>query len=410
MSKLNVCVITTWGDDCGIFPTVFVHEQNEALSDVCIIKCLLPTCHLDHRTLFFSCKVLQLEKYTLYVGRLGWLTWLMVIFSRIIGLLSRKYFYRKSSLVEMVISLSLLPLTFNLWKLAYSRTREPELIHAHAGILGGWLATKLSNKFRIPVVLTEHSSTLASRSLSVFGQLLERESLIKATHVLAVSDYQLNIIINWGINIEKLFVLPNFVDDSFFYPTAARTVLPIILTISNLSENKNIPLLLQAFSLLISSGVHAKLVIGGDGRLRKHLENLSRNLNLGPDICHFTGTLSRFQVRDLMRQCSVFALCSKSETFGCVVAEAQACGKPIVSTACGGPETIITPATGLVVDDFDDASKFADALNLVITGKKQFSCDEIRKKTCERFGKKPFLANTLRVYNLAIEKFRSIVK
>ena len=47
--------------------------------------------------------------------------------------------------------------------------------------------------------------------------------------------------------------------------------------------------------------------------------------------------LNREQVRERMQKCDVFVLSSLHETFGVVVGEAMACGKPVISTRCGGP-------------------------------------------------------------------------
>lgn len=46
--------------------------------------------------------------------------------------------------------------------------------------------------------------------------------------------------------------------------------------------------------------------------------------------------------RVLQEECDIVVLSSHSETFGCALTEAIACGKPVVSTRCGGPEDIIT--------------------------------------------------------------------
>src|SRR5205085_1672270 len=37
-----------------------------------------------------------------------------------------------------------------------------------------------------------------------------------------------------------------------------------------------------------------------------------------------------------------------AETFGLAVCEAMSCGTPVVSSCCGGPEDLVTPATGFL--------------------------------------------------------------
>ena len=50
-----------------------------------------------------------------------------------------------------------------------------------------------------------------------------------------------------------------------------------------------------------------------------------------------------------MQAADAFVLSSAYETFGVVLIEALACGKPVVSTACGGPDYIVTEENGLLV-------------------------------------------------------------
>ena len=57
----------------------------------------------------------------------------------------------------------------------------------------------------------------------------------------------------------------------------------------------------------------------------------------------FLGPQPHTAVARIMREeADLLVLSSQAETFGCVLIEALACGKPVVSTRSGGPEDIIT--------------------------------------------------------------------
>jgi glycosyltransferase involved in cell wall biosynthesis len=47
--------------------------------------------------------------------------------------------------------------------------------------------------------------------------------------------------------------------------------------------------------------------------------------------------------------------CSDVETFGVALIEALACGLPVVATRSGGPDEVITPEVGILVDRGDVA-------------------------------------------------------
>ena len=64
----------------------------------------------------------------------------------------------------------------------------------------------------------------------------------------------------------------------------------------------------------------------------------------------FLGSLTREQVRQEVSEADAFVLSSEYETFGVVVIEALALGKPVIATRCGGPESIVVPSVGYLVE------------------------------------------------------------
>jgi glycosyltransferase involved in cell wall biosynthesis len=78
----------------------------------------------------------------------------------------------------------------------------------------------------------------------------------------------------------------------------------------------------------------------------------------------FPGLLSSSRVRDAMEACDAFVLASDVETFGVVVIEALACGRPVVVTRSGGPDHLVTAANGLLVPPAN-LPALRDALTLV---------------------------------------------
>jgi len=67
------------------------------------------------------------------------------------------------------------------------------------------------------------------------------------------------------------------------------------------------------------------------------------------------------QVRDELAAADAFVLASDVETFGVAVIEALACGRPVIVTASGGPDHMVTPANGMLIPPRDPAA-LRDAL------------------------------------------------
>ena len=76
----------------------------------------------------------------------------------------------------------------------------------------------------------------------------------------------------------------------------------------------------------------------------------------------FIGNLDReTQLNDCYAAADVFVFASRTETQGLVLLEAMAQGSPVVSTACLGTRSVLTPESGAMVVD-EDKEDFARAV------------------------------------------------
>lgn len=142
---------------------------------------------------------------------------------------------------------------------------------------------------------------------------------------------------------------------------------PVIGTVGRLHINKGYDILLKAISLLIQSGIQAKLVIGGDGPERENLKKLCHQLKLD-DVVTFAGWIKDKEA--FYETFDVFCLSSRTEPFGTVVLEAMVRNAPVVTTDCAGPlEMIEDGVSGLVVP-INQAQKLAEALKKMISDEK----------------------------------------
>ena len=134
---------------------------------------------------------------------------------------------------------------------------------------------------------------------------------------------------------------------------------PVILAVGRLVYPKNFLGLTRAFARL-RQHMPARLVIIGDGEKQLEIETEADKLGIRKDV----GLLG-FIPNPLpyMKAARVFALSSFSEGFGLVIAEALACGTPVVADDCRfGPAEILEQGRYGRLVPVGDADAFADAL------------------------------------------------
>jgi glycosyltransferase involved in cell wall biosynthesis len=148
-------------------------------------------------------------------------------------------------------------------------------------------------------------------------------------------------------------------DDPWFAPGAP----PVILGIGRLVPQKDFPTLLRAFASLRANRP-CRLLILGEGRERRKLEALARELSCADDV-RLPGYVDNPYA--YLVRAKVFALSSAWEGLSNVLLEALACGCPVVSTDCpSGPREILAHGEFGPLVPVGDASALADAMLAVL--------------------------------------------
>jgi glycosyltransferase involved in cell wall biosynthesis len=129
----------------------------------------------------------------------------------------------------------------------------------------------------------------------------------------------------------------------------------------------------------------ATLAIAGQGPLHSTLMQRIKTGGLAQAVT-LLGPKKRSEVARLMRDdCDIFVLPSNSETFGVVLIEALACGKPVVATDCGGPRDIVTDsALGLLCRP-RDADSVYEALRQTIAKLPTYDLQAIRQHAAQNY-------------------------
>jgi glycosyltransferase involved in cell wall biosynthesis len=278
---------------------------------------------------------------------------------------------------------------------------RPDLIHAHVVLPAGWAAVQLGRRMSIPVLLTEHSSPFSMHLSTAVTRALARRALIGAAAVIAVSP-SLAEQIRAFVGSVRPYIIGEVIRTGFFVPSGDQHRnspghLTTFLTVAIISPQKGIPNLLRAVRMLLDRGHREfRVIIGGDGPQRAHVERMRKSLEIF-DFVEFAGAMSQSEVRASMQRCDVFVLPSLHETFGVVLGEAMACGKPVIATRCGGPEFTVTPETGTLVQPGDPLA-LANAMEQHLQGRLTFDPSAIRRSVTERFGDDAFVEKLSEVY------------
>lgn len=132
--------------------------------------------------------------------------------------------------------------------------------------------------------------------------------------------------------------LDALINEKITHPFLDNNGSPLIISIGRLVEQKDHAMLIRAICIANKSRP-IKLLIIGEGHLKDQLKNLAFELGMQNSI-DFTGFVEN--PFPLLSKSAIFALSSRWEGFGIVLAEALACGTQIVSTDCqSGPQEIL---------------------------------------------------------------------
>lgn len=140
---------------------------------------------------------------------------------------------------------------------------------------------------------------------------------------------------NWGVDPQKMALLPNCVDPDHFVPADFRVVEPNTIGYAgSLLDYEGLDVLIRALAMLRDKGVLLNLRVVGEGEVRGALEALTRELGLTAQV-HFFGRLAPELARDVILRSSVVCLPRKPFEVCQIVTpiklvEALAMGKPVI--------------------------------------------------------------------------------
>lgn len=150
------------------------------------------------------------------------------------------------------------------------------------------------------------------------------------------------------------------IEPALFPPPSAPPATLRLVAIGRFSEQKGLPLLIEAMALAVRDLPHLQLALVGDGPLRPEICAMIDRLGLG-DHVELTGWLAEDEVRAQIAQSQALIMASFAEGLPMVVMEAMASGRPVIATSIAGLPELVTPDCGWLVPAGDPRA-LADAI------------------------------------------------
>lgn len=155
-----------------------------------------------------------------------------------------------------------------------------------------------------------------------------------STKIIVTTPYMKNYVVKeYGIDSDKLSVVPNYVLTDQFRPNGANNHGDRICFVGRLSEEKNPLAIIKACGTL-----DVELVVIGDGPMKNAIIDQAQisktNVKLISSVPHL-------KLPDFLRSCSIFLLVSPHEGHPKTLLEAMSCGLPVIGADSPGIRDLI---------------------------------------------------------------------
>ena len=275
------------------------------------------------------------------------------------------------------ISKKLYPITFP--SLEIMKTYLPDeivkdldIVHAQHMFTMGRLARYAAREYKKPLVYTYHTliTEYANKYSSIFAPIIRaylrnmsKRFCNSCDQVITPSPSMKRILIDFGVK-KPIEPIPTGIEPKNFKRQDSKQFRTkhkidskdkILLYLSRIAKEKNIPFLFKAFKKIQKEYPDCHLLMVGGGPEEKEMQYLAKELKIKKIT--FTGMVPKEEANRIFGMADIFTFPSYTETQGIVVAEAMAAGTPPVAVGKMGPTDLIQDGkdgylTKMNVNDF----------------------------------------------------------
>ncbi len=267
-----------------------------------------------------------------------------------------------------------------------------DLCHVHVPYRPALLAINFHKK-GVPFVVTEHWSGHLNgiyQSKNVLDKLIYKRVLKKAKKISTVSE-ALKTAFKKNTGFDSV-VIPNIIEKTEPNNETNSEIIQFLSVGDFHNETKNFSGILYAFKTVNAINPKTQLTLIGGGPDYDAIVNLANDLNFPENALTFTNRQRHEFVLKSMNACHIYICNSRFETFGMTVAEALRCGKPVISTKCGGPEEFLHENNSILIapsppQNNSEHKELADAMLKMIEDYKKYDSAKISAELNTKFGR-----------------------
>lgn len=235
---------------------------------------------------------------------------------------------------------------------AFNKMKSFDVIHIHNEHSFVSFMTCLYNiVLKKPIVLTCHGQLKFGSSFKdlfekLYSNTIGRFIFNSATKIIALSEDDKNYIAGFGINDDKILILPNAIDVDYLEKCVSNSEIynelrskfvdkKLVLYVGRIIPRKGIEYLIKSIGIVAKKNKNVLFVLIGDGEYKKTAEQLCEETGVSDHVLFLSG-LSDESLFSYYKLSDIFILPSLSEGLPTTILEAMYFNTPVISTDIPG--------------------------------------------------------------------------